>query len=72
MAICRQLVECGHQNHWYVRQCVHCDAGRWDIELRARVSAILQVSLTLQTFKQCQMLYVMHAVRLLGLLRKAI
>ncbi len=46
MAICRQLVECGHQNHWYVRQCVDCDAARWDIELRAHVSAILQVRLT--------------------------
>ncbi|KAA6417388.1 MAG: hypothetical protein FRX49_12637 [Trebouxia sp. A1-2] len=44
-----QLVECGHQNHWYVRQCVQCDASRWDIELRARVSAILQTSRIEQT-----------------------
>ncbi|KAL0040428.1 hypothetical protein WJX77_006750 [Trebouxia sp. C0004] len=45
----RQLMECGHQNHWYVRQCVLCDASRWDIELRERVSAILQTSRTEQT-----------------------
>ncbi len=51
---------------------MHCDASRWDTELRARVSAILQVRLTLQVFKQCQILYGMRAVRLLGLVRSAI
>lgn len=43
LSVCRQLVECGYENLWYMRQCVQCDATHGAIELAARVSAILQV-----------------------------
>ena len=42
--VCRQVVECGYENLWYMRQCVRCDATQGATELTARVSAILQVS----------------------------
>lgn len=42
---CRLLAECGHENHWYMRQCAMCDASNGDLELKSRVAAILQVSM---------------------------